>query len=65
MERKDKNCIDRRMLFMKVSIGQVQGRQSLGWMDSEKVALGSTGMRVEVAQQCTNDRKEWRALVHM
>ena len=36
-----------------------------GWMDSVKVALGSSGTIVEAAQQCAEDRKEWRALVHM
>ena len=33
-------------------------------MDGVKVALGSRGMMVEAAQQCTKDRKEWGALVH-
>ena len=34
-------------------------------VDGVKVALGSRGMTVEVARQCANDRKEWRAPVHM
>ena len=38
----------------------------VGWMDSVKVALGNREMTVEAAErQCANDRKEWRALVHM
>ena len=40
-------------------------RQRLGWMDGVKVALGNRGITVEAARQCTKDRKEWRALVHM
>ena len=34
-------------------------------MDGVKVALGNRVMTVEAARQCPNDRKEWRALVHM
>ena len=34
-------------------------------MDGMQVALGNRGMKVEAAQQCAKDRKEWRALVHM
>ena len=37
----------------------------VGWMDGVKVAFGNRGMTVEAARQCANDRKEWRALVHM
>ena len=37
----------------------------VGWMDGVKVALVNRGMTVEAARQCANDRKEWRALVHM
>ena len=37
----------------------------VGWMDGVKVALGNRGMTLEAAWQCANDRKEWRALVHM
>ena len=48
-----------------VSGGQVRGRPWLCWMDSVKVAFGNRKMTVEAAQQCANDRKEWRALVHM
>ena len=32
-------------------------------MDDVKVSLGSRGMTVEAAQQCTKDRNEWRAPV--
>ena len=35
------------------------------WMDGVKVALGNRGMTAEAAGQCANDRKEWRALVHI
>ena len=34
-------------------------------MDGVNVALGNRGMTVQAARQCTKDRKEWRALVHM
>ena len=34
-------------------------------MDDVNVALGSRGMTAEAVRQCANDRKEWRALVHM
>ena len=37
----------------------------LGWMDGVKLALGNRGMTGEAARQCSKDRKEWRALVHM
>ena len=40
-------------------------RQRLGWMDGVKMALSSRGMTVEGASQCTKDRKEWRAMVHI
>ena len=30
-----------------------------------KVGLGNRGMRVEVAREYANERKEWRALVDM
>ena len=44
--------------------GGYRGRLRLGWMDGVKVALGSRGMTVEVAQQCVKDKKYWRTLVH-
>ena len=34
-------------------------------MDGVKVAVGGRRMTVEAARQCTKDRKEWRAVVHM
>ena len=34
-----------------------------GWC--EGMALGSMGMTVEAARECTKYRKEWIALVHM
>ena len=55
----------RRVLMAAVSGGRVRGRPRTGWMDGVKVALGNRGMTVEAASQCTKDRKEWRALVHM
>ena len=30
-----------------------------------KEALGNRGMTVEAARQCSKNRKEWRALVHI
>ena len=53
------------VLMAEVSGGRVRGRPILGWMDGGKVALGNRGMTVEAALQCSKDRKEWRALVHM
>ena len=55
----------RRVLMAEVSGGRVRERPRLGWMDGVKVALGNRGMTVETARQCTKDRKEWRAPVHM
>ena len=34
-------------------------------MDGVKVALSSRGKTVEAERQCSKDRKEWRAQVHM
>ena len=34
-------------------------------MDGVKVALGNRGMTVEAERECAEDRKEYRALVHM
>ena len=61
----DEYRMARRVLMAEVSGGRVEGRQRLGWMDGVKVALGNRGMTVEAARQCTKDRKELRALVHM
>ena len=56
----------RMVLMSEVLSGRrVRGRPRLGLMDGVKVALGNRGMTVEAARQCTEDRKEWRALVHM
>ena len=55
----------RRVLMAEVSGGWVRGRPRLGWMDGVKVALGNRGMTVEAALQCTKDREQWRAQVHM
>ena len=55
----------RRALMTDVSGGRVWGRPRLGWVDGMKKVFGSRGMTVDAAQQCTKDRKEWRALVHM
>ena len=64
-ERMDEYRMVRRVLMAEVSGGRVRGRPRLGWMDGVKVALGNRGMMVEAVQQCTKDRKEWRALVYM
>ena len=55
----------RRVLMAEVSGGRVRGRLRLGWMYGVTVALGNRAMTVEAERQCTKDRKEWRALVHM
>ena len=65
VERMDEYCMARRVLMAEVSGGRVRGRPRLSWMDGVKVALGNRGMTMEAAQQCAEDRKEWRALVHM
>ena len=65
VERMDEYRTARSVLIAEVSGGRVRGRPRLGWMDGVKVALGNRGMTVQAARQCANDRKEWRALVHM
>ena len=67
VERMDDYHMARRVLTAEVSGGRARGRQRLGWKDGVKVALGNRAMTVEAAQQCASseDRKEWRALVHM
>ena len=55
----------RRALMAEVSGGRVRWRPRLGWMDGVKVAIGNRGITVEADRQGTEDRKEWRALVHM
>ena len=37
----------------------------LGWMVGVKMALDNRGITVEATRQCANDRKEWRAMVHI
>ena len=65
VERMYEYRMARRVLMAEVSGGRVRGRPRLGWMDGVKVALGNTGMTVKAARLCDNDRKAWRALVHM
>ena len=65
VKRMDEYCITRRVLMPEVSGGQVLGRKRLCLMDGVKVALGNRAMTKEAARQCTNDGKEWKALVHM
>ena len=63
--RMDEYRMARKVLMAEVSGGRVRGKPMLCWMDRVKVTLGNRGMKVEAARQCTKDRKEWRALVHM
>ena len=65
VERMDEYRMARRVLMAEVNGGWVRGRPRLGWMDGVKVALGNRGMTVEAARQCSKDRNEWIALVHM
>ena len=65
VERIDDHRMARRVSMAKVSRGRVQGRQSLGWIDGVKVALGSRGMTVEAAIQCAKDMKVWRGCRYM
>ena len=65
VERMDESRMARRVLISEVSGGSVRGRPKSGWMDGAKVALGNRGMTVEAVRQSANDRKEWRAIVHM
>ena len=65
VERMDEYRMARRVLMAEVSGRRVRGRPRLGWIDDVKVALSNRGMTVEAARQCSKDRKEWRALVHM
>ena len=64
VERMDEYRMARRVLMAEVSAGWVRERPRL-LMDCEKVALGNRAMNVEALRHCTEDRKEWRALVHM
>ena len=65
VERIDEYRRVRRVLLAEVSGGRIRGIPTLDCMDGVKVALGNRGVMVEAAHQCTKDRKEWRALVHM
>ena len=65
VKRMDEYRMARRVLMAKVSGGWVRGMQRLGWKDSVQMALCNREMTVESARQWANDRKEWRALVHM
>ena len=66
VERIDEHRMARRVMMAEVSGGRVRGRPRLGWMDSEKVALGNTGINDRgCASMRIKDRKEWRTLVHM
>ena len=68
VERIDDYRMARRVLMAEVSGVRVRGRPRLTWMDSGKMAIGNRGMTVhERPGRATsaNDRKEWRALVHM
>ena len=65
VKRMDDYRMVRRVLMTEISGGRVRGRPRLGWIDGVKVALGNRGMTVQAARQCTKDRNEWRALVHM
>ena len=51
VERMDDYRMVRRVLMAEVSGGRIRGRQRLGWMDGEKVALGNRGMTVEAARK--------------
>ena len=66
VEKMNEYRMARRVLIAELSGGRIRGRPRLGWVDGVKVALGNRGMTVEAARQCAmEDRKEWRALVHM
>ena len=65
VERLDEYRMARRVLMADVSGGRVRSRPRLGWMDGEKMALGSKGITVEAVRQCAKDRMEWRSLVHI
>ena len=65
MERMDEYRMARKLLMVEVSGGRVRGRPMFGWMNGVKLAMGKTEMTAEDAQQCQNDRNEWRGLVDM
>ena len=61
----DEHSLAGRVLMAEICGGRVRGRPRLGWMDGVKLALGNRRMTVEAAPQCAEDRKEFRALVHL
>ena len=65
VERMDVYRMARRVLMAEVRVGWARGRPRLDWMDGVKVALGNREITLEAARQCTEDRKDWRALVNM
>ena len=65
VERMDEYRMVRRVLMAKVSGGRVRGRPRLGSMGGVKMAMGNRGMTVEAARQCSKDKKQRRALVHI
>ena len=65
VKRMDEYHMAERVLTAEVSGGRVRGKPRLGWIDFVNVSLINRGMMVEAARQCSKDRKEWRALVHM
>ena len=65
VERMDEYHMSRMVLMAEVSGGRVRGRPRLGWMDGVKMALGNRRMTVETARQCAENRKKWKALLHM
>ena len=56
VERMDEYRMSGKVLMAEVRGGRVRRRSRLGWMDGMKVALGNSGMTVEAARQCENDR---------
>ena len=65
VERMDEYRMVRRVLKAEVSGGRLQGSPRLGWIDGVKVILGSSGIMLGAARQCSKDRKEWRVLIHI
>ena len=58
VERMDDYRMDRRVLMVEVSGGQVRGSKRLGWMDGVKVALDNRGMMVEATRQKIGKSRE-------
>ena len=53
------------VLMSEVFGGRVQGRPRVGWMDGVEVTMGSRHIAVEGTRQCSKDKRENAALVHM